>query len=135
MPTDKKVETSGMMIKASSPIYSRGKVTGSVVVGHLINKDFAIVDEVKNAVKVETSTIFLNDLRVSTNVKKLDGNRAIGTRVAIPVYDAVLREGKTYYGRAFVVNAWYVTAYEPIYDINEKVIGILYVGTHIPYPF
>ena len=129
MPTDKKVETSGMMIKASSPIYSDGKIAGTVVVGHLINRDFTIVDETKNAVKVETSTIFMNDLRVSTNVKKLDGNRAIGTRVSIPIYNAVLRDGKTYYGRAFVVNAWYVTGYEPIYDIDKKVIGILYVGT------
>ncbi len=129
MATDKKVETSGMMIKASSPIYSDGKIAGTVVVGHLINRDFTIVDETKNAVKVETSTIFMNDLRVSTNVKKLDGNRAIGTRVSIPIYNAVMRDGKTYYGRAFVVNAWYVTGYEPIYDIDKKVIGILYVGT------
>ncbi|HIH44746.1 MAG TPA: methyl-accepting chemotaxis protein [Candidatus Methanoperedenaceae archaeon] len=129
MPSDKKIETSGMMIKAANPIYVDGKIVGAVVVGHLINKDFSIVDETKNAVKVETSTIFMNDLRISTNVKKLDGNRAIGTRVSIPVYKAVLQEGKTYYGRAFVVNAWYVSAYEPIYDIDKKVIGILYVGT------
>lgn len=129
MPTDKKVETSGMMIKASSPIYSDGRVAGSVIVGHLINRDYSIVDETRNAVKVETSTIFMNDLRVSTNVKKLDGNRAIGTRVSIPIYNSVLRDGKTFYGRAFVVNAWYVTGYEPIYDIDKKVIGILYVGT------
>ncbi len=129
MPTDKKVETSGMMIKASSPIYSNGKIAGSVVVGHLINRDFTIVDETRDAVKVETSTIFMNDLRISTNVKKLDGNRAIGTRVSIPVYNSVLHDGKTYFGRAFVVNAWYVTGYEPIFDIDKKVIGILYVGT------
>ena len=129
MPTDRKVETSGMMIKVSSPIYSGGKIVGSVVVGHLINRDFTIVDDTKNAVKVETATIFMNDLRISTNVKKLDGNRAIGTRVSIPVYNTVLKDGKTYFGRAFVVNGWYITAYEPIYDINKKVIGILYVGT------
>lgn len=128
MPTDRKVETQGMMIKAGNPIYSNGKITGTVVVGHLINRDFTIVDETKNAVQVETTTIFLNDLRISTNVKKQDGNRAIGTRVSIPVYNAVLRDGKTFFGRAFVVNGWYITAYEPIYDIDRKVIGILYVG-------
>ncbi len=129
MPTEKKVETGGMMIKSSSPIYSNGKIAGSVMVGHLINRDFTIVDETKNAVKVETATIFMNDLRISTNVKKLDGNRAIGTRVSMPVYNTVLRDGKTFFGRAFVVNGWYITAYEPIYDIDKKVIGILYVGT------
>ncbi len=129
MPSDRKVETSGMMIKVSSPIYQNGKIVGSVVVGHLINRDFTIVDDTKNAVKVETATIFMNDLRISTNVMKLDGNRAIGTRVSIPVYNAVLKDGKTYFGRAFVVNGWYISAYEPIYDINKNVIGILYVGT------
>ncbi len=129
MPSDRKEETSGMMIKASTPIYSEGKLAGSVIVGHLINRDFSIVDETKNAVKVETSTIFMNDLRISTNVKKLDGNRAIGTRVSIPVYNAVLRDGITYFGRAFVVTGWFITGYEPIYDIDKKVIGILYVGT------
>lgn len=129
MPTDRKVETEGMMIKAGSPIYSNGKIAGTVVVGHLINRDFTIVDETKNAVLVETATIFLNDLRISTNVKKLDSNRAIGTRVSVPVYNAVLKDGKTFFGRAFVVNGWYITAYEPIYDIDKKVIGILYVGT------
>lgn len=129
MKTDRTVETAGMMIKASSPVYSQGKIIGSVVVGHLINRDFTIVDDTKNAVKVETATIFMNDLRISTNVKKKDGSRAIGTRVSIPVYNAVLTEGKTFFGRAFVVNGWYITAYEPIYDINRKVIGILYVGT------
>ncbi len=129
MPSDRKVETSGMMIKVSNPIYYNGKIVGSVVVGHLINRDFTIVDDTKNAVKVETATIFMNDLRISTNVQKLDGNRAIGTRVSIPVYNAVLIDGKTYFGRAFVVNGWYITGYEPIYDINRKVIGILYVGT------
>lgn len=129
MLSEKKVETRGMMIKASYPIYSGGKIVGSVVAGHLINRDFTIVDETRNAVKVETATIFMDDLRISTNVKKQDGSRAIGTRVSIPVYNAVLRDGKTFFGRAFVVNGWYITAYEPIYDINQKVIGILYVGT------
>ena len=62
-------------------------------------------------------------LRVATNVKKLDGSRAIGTYIpatnpdgkANKVIKTVL-EGNTFYGRAFVVNAWYVTAYEPIWD-------------------
>jgi len=129
MPADKKVETKGMMIKASSPIINDGKITGSVVVGNLINRDNTLVDETANAVNVETSTIFMNDLRISTNVKKPDGSRAIGTMISIPVYDAVLKEQKKFFGRAFVVNGWYITAYEPLYDINQKVIGALYVGT------
>lgn len=129
MSSDRKVETKGMMIKAGSPIMIDGKIVGSVVIGHLINRDNTIVDETAKAVNVETSTIFMNDLRISTNVREPDGKRAIGTRISIPVYDAVLRNESKFLGRAFVVNDWYITAYEPIYDINRKVIGILYVGT------
>jgi methyl-accepting chemotaxis protein len=129
MPSDKKVETKGMMIKAGSPIMIDGKIMGSVVIGHLINKDNTIVDETASAVNVETSTIFMNDVRISTNVKEQDGKRAIGTRISIPVYNAVLQNENKFFGRAFVVNDWYITAYEPIYDINHKVIGVLYVGT------
>ena len=57
-----------------------------------------------------------------------DGSRAVGTTVSKPVYDAVIVRGETYYGRAWVVNAWYLSAYEPIKDGSGKIIGILYVG-------
>jgi len=99
-----------------------------------------IVDEVKRLTGA-TSTIFqrMNGdgdmLRVATNVEKLDGSRAIGTYIPRsnpdgtmnPVIDTILR-GETFYGRAFVVNAWYVTAYEPIVSPAGEVVGILYVG-------
>jgi signal transduction histidine kinase len=73
-------------------------------------------------------------LRVATNVVNRDGQRAVGS--FIPAVhdnrpDPVLREvlaGKTYVGRAFVVDRWYITAYEPIRDAGGAVVGMLYVG-------
>ncbi len=105
-----------------------------------INIDSFIVDEVQELVDA-TCTIFqrMNKngdmLRVSTNVKKLDGTRAIGTYIPAvnpdgtenPVIEKVL-SGKVFTGRAYVVNRWYITAYEPIYDNRSKIIGMLYVG-------
>jgi two-component system NtrC family sensor kinase len=61
-------------------------------------------------------------------VKNRDGSRAITTLVSEEVRDAVISGGKRWVGQAFVVNSWYITAYEPIQDINNKIIGILYVG-------
>jgi len=92
-----------------------------------------VVDHIQNLVG-GTCTIFqrMNDagdmLRVSTNVEKLDGTRAIGTFIpsSSPVVRKVLA-GETYYGRAYVVNAWYLTAYKPVIKDGE-VVGILYVG-------
>jgi methyl-accepting chemotaxis protein len=105
-----------------------------------MNKPSLIVDKVKNLVG-GTCTIFqrMNEagdmLRVSTNVVKLNHSRAIGTFIpdtnpdgkANPVVSEVL-QGKTFHGRAFVVNRWYITAYEPIYNATHRVIGMLYVG-------
>lgn len=67
-------------------------------------------------------------LRISTNVLKNDSTSAEGTFIPnnSPVAKAIER-GKTFYGRAYVVNDWYITAYEPIYN-DGKLAGILYVG-------
>jgi two-component system NtrC family sensor kinase len=73
-------------------------------------------------------SIFLHDVRVSTNVMTQEGRRAVGTRVSAPVADAVLDRGGAWSGRAFVVNDWYVTAYDPIRDTSGAIVGILYAG-------
>ena len=94
-----------------------------------------VVDRLKQRTG-DTATLFqrMNEhgdmLRIATNVQTLDGQRAIGTYIphTSPVVQTVL-QGETYVGRAFVVNAHYVTAYKPLFDAAGAVIGILYVGT------
>jgi len=137
-PRKEKEETSGMMIKAASPVFSReGELIGALYGGHLLNRDFEVVDKVKSIVyrdekykgkDIGTVTIFQGDLRISTNVMDRNGNRAIGTRVSREVNERVLGKGKPWVDEAFVVNDWYITAYEPIRDIDDGIIGILYVG-------
>jgi two-component system NtrC family sensor kinase len=65
---------------------------------------------------------------VSTNVWGEDGTRAVGTRISAEVYDHVLRRGRKWVGAAWVVDDWYISAYEPIYDVDRKPIGMLSVG-------
>jgi two-component system NtrC family sensor kinase len=77
---------------------------------------------------IGTATIFQDDVRISTNVRNTDGSRAIGTRAWEEVYDQVVLEGRPWIGRAYVVNDWYITAYEPITDLDGRIIGMLYVG-------
>ena len=131
-------ETSGMMLKAAAPIWGDdGDFLGIIYGGDLVNRNYGLVDKIKNTVyqgeiyqgmDMGTTTIFQKDLRISTNVMSEKGDRAIGTRVSEQVYNRVLKEGKQWIGRAFVVNAWYVTAYEPLLDIDGQIIGMLYVG-------
>jgi len=131
-------ETNGLMLKAASSVQDEyGNHLGVLYGGILLNRNYEIVDRIKEIVyKGEkykgrdkgTATIFQHDLRISTNVKNEKGERAIGTRVSKEVNTAVLKEGKPWIDRAFVVNDWYITAYEPIKDMDNKIIGILYVG-------
>ncbi|MBN1477892.1 methyl-accepting chemotaxis protein [Candidatus Sumerlaeota bacterium] len=107
------------------PSYAAGAVD--------LRTDTSIVDRIRD-VTGSTCTVFQRTssgelLRVSTNVMKLDGTRATGTFIPrdSPVAQAIAR-GETFRGRAFVVNAWYVTAYEPITDPTGEVVGVLYVG-------
>ncbi len=105
-----------------------------------ISKPSPVVDKVKELIG-STCTIFqrMNNqgdmLRVATNVQTLDNKRAIGTYIPAKNQDgtsnAVIQKimaGERYIGRAFVVNKWYVTAYEPIFDSNKNIIGMFYVG-------
>jgi two-component system NtrC family sensor kinase len=131
-------EENGMILKAASSVTDEnGRLLGVLYGGILINRNYEIVDRVKEIVykdekyksrEIGTATIFQRDLRISTNVKDERGERAIGTRVSKEVNRAVLVEGKPWIDRAFVVNDWYITAYEPIKNISGDIIGILYVG-------
>lgn len=130
--------TAGMVIIAAAPVIDQnGTIIGVLTGCKLLNRNFQIVDKVKDIVyraeqykghDIGTATIFQDDLRISTNVFANDGSRAIGTRVSEEVYDQVVVQGEPWIGRAFVVNAWYITAYEPIRDLNGSIIGMLYVG-------
>lgn len=115
---------------------------GGVWLGQVANAkaNVQVVDKVRELVNV-TCTIFqrMNEagdmLRVATNVIKQDGTRAIGTYIpgvepdgkANPVVSTVMK-GETFVGKAFVVDAMYITAYEPIRDNANRIVGMLYVG-------
>jgi two-component system NtrC family sensor kinase len=137
-PSPETEQTLGMMIKAAAPIFGyNDSLLGVLYGGNLLNRNYKIVDEVKRTVyqgvkykgkDIGTATIFQWDLRISTNVHDENGDRAIGTRVSKEVYEQVLEKGLPWIDRAYVVNHWYIAAYEPIKDIGGKIIGILYVG-------
>jgi two-component system NtrC family sensor kinase len=137
-PSQKAEETSGMTLKSAYPVLDfNGELLGVLTGGVLLNRNYEIVDRIKNIVfkdakykgkEIGTATIFLGDLRISTNVKDKEGNRAVGTRAMEEVQEQVLGKGSPWIQRAFVVDDWYITAYEPIVDIENKIVGMLYVG-------
>ncbi|HYA49423.1 MAG TPA: cache domain-containing protein, partial [Burkholderiales bacterium] len=131
-------EENGMMLKAAARVADgAGGTLGVLYGGLLFSRNYDLVDRVKEIVfkgekynghDIGTATLFQGDLRISTNVLDDKGNRAVGTRVSREVNEVVLGEGRPYLGRAFVVTAWYITAYEPIRDLAGRTVGMLYVG-------
>ncbi|MBW1646233.1 MAG: cache domain-containing protein [Deltaproteobacteria bacterium] len=130
--------TDGMALVSAWPVYDRrGNIIGAVYGGVLLNRNYTLVDTIKKVVfhdavfagqDIGTATIFQDDVRISTNVKDSAGRRAIGTQVSREVYERVVNSEQKWTDRAFVVNNWYISAYEPIYNYERRVIGILYVG-------
>jgi two-component system, NtrC family, sensor kinase len=131
-------EENGMLLKAAAPVLdAKGRVLGVLYGGLLLNRDYSIVDRVKEIISqgerygdrdIGTATIFQGDLRIATNVLDSAGRRAVGTRVSSQVEEAVLQKGGRWMDRAFVVRDWFITAYEPIRDVAGNIIGMLYVG-------
>jgi signal transduction histidine kinase len=137
-PRASAVERSGMMMVSATPVRdASGRIVGALYGAMLLNNNNALVDKIKelvyegvkfNGTDVGTATLFLDDTRIATNVLASGGARAIGTRLSEEVYNKVILEKKKWVGRAFVVNDWYFTAYEPILDLRGDAIGSLYVG-------
>ncbi len=140
-PTARTQEERAMVLLATRAVRSpAGRVLGHVQGGVLLNRNLPFIDHINDIVYPEgslpfgsrgTATLFLDDVRISTNVRLFGSEkeeRAIGTRVSQQVRDAVLGEGTTWLGRAFVVSDWYVSAYQPLADSHGQRIGMLYVG-------
>jgi len=139
-PSDRTSEDRAMVMLALAPVRAvDGRPLGLLRGGVLLNRNLAFIDHINEIVYPKgalpfgsqgTATLFLDDVRISTNVRLFgaDSERAVGTRVSQAVRDAVLGRGETWLDRAFVVNDWYVSAYEPLTNAAGRRIGMLYVG-------
>ncbi|MGB5224772.1 MAG: cache domain-containing protein [Arenicellales bacterium] len=143
-PTARKVEDRAMMIRALYPVKdSRGELMAILDGGVQLNGNFGFVDAIRDLVygpgslpagSIGTVTVFLDDVRISTNVPLRPGERALGTRVSNEVRTQVLDQGRKWIDRAFVVNDWYISSYEAILDVDGNRVGMLYAG-YLERPF
>jgi len=96
--------------------------------GTALNNNFSVVDKVVDLVG-GTATVFMGDTRVATNVKKDDGSRAVGTKLARnAAYASVFEAKKPFRGMVDILGKPYVTGYDPIFNKAGQVIGVLFVG-------
>ncbi len=143
-PSDRKAEDRALVLLAVAEVLDEtGQVVARLRGGILLNQNLPFIDHINRIVYPDgslpfgsqgTATLFMDDVRITTNVRLFQDQRAIGTRVSQVVSDAVLKNGATWLDRAFVVNDWYVSAYEPLLDGGGKRVGMLYVG-YLEEPF
>jgi two-component system NtrC family sensor kinase len=138
-PDSRRIEKRGMFMVAASPILAAdGSVAGVLYGGVLLNGDNRLVDRITRVVFRQgeaqgtegengTATLFLDDVRIATSVLDEKQQRAVGSLMSSEVYAAVSR-GKSWVGKAFVLDLQNFTAYEPLRDYRGRVIGSLYVG-------
>ena len=103
--------------------------------GKPLNLNFSVPDRFTEETG-STATLFARDgddfVRVTTSVKKQDGERAIGTTLdrSHPAYRLLLA-GQFYLGYATIFGKQFMTQYDPILGPNERVIGVRYVGLDV----
>ena len=99
------------------------------------DQDFALVDAT-GTINKGYVTLFGADpekpgdfVRLSTNIVKPDGSRAVGTNLGkdSAAWPSINR-GETYFGKAAILGEDYQTAYAPVRDGGGQVIGIVFVG-------
>lgn len=136
-PDSSSRETHGLVLQSASPVITSNGERVALVAGVLLNQNLAFVDAINDLIyhgagvpegSHGTVTLFLGDVRISTNVTLFEGTRAIGTRASAAVRSAVLDQGRVWRDSAFVVNDWYISAYEPILDSYGRRVGMLYAG-------
>jgi two-component system NtrC family sensor kinase len=131
------IVVSGLALAAAAPVTNAaGRVVAVAYGGALLNRRADLVDRMKVLVygneryegrQLGTASILLGDARIATNVLS-GGEQAIGTRASPEVSRRVLLDGVRWSGRTFVVDDWYVAAYEPLRNHAGRVIGMLYIG-------
>ncbi len=127
-----------MVLISAAPVMDSDKNLIGVIYGALLlNNNVDIVDEIRRTVfhnlrykgkDIGVASIFQDNLNISTFIKNQDGSRALGTNISDDIYNQVIGDQRRWIGRDNVGNNWYISAYEPVNDINYQTVGILHLG-------
>ncbi|WP_181504744.1 methyl-accepting chemotaxis protein [Methanococcus maripaludis] len=114
----------GMVV--AYPIYENGNLVGSIVIIDILNNNNKMVDQVK-ADTGDEATFSLGKQRISTSLIE-NGKRPVGTSISDEVWIYVMSQNAIYKGTANVLGTELITAYAPLLDANDDVIGMVFVG-------
>lgn len=96
-----------------------------------ITGDNTLVDALIEKQKLPASIFQLHNnkfVRVTSNVRQVDGHRIVGTVLdSGPVYERLIN-GQQYLGRANVEGIMHATIYQPIFGVDGKLLGAFVLG-------
>ncbi|WP_253944528.1 sensor histidine kinase [Pseudogemmobacter hezensis] len=155
-PRPERVEDRGLVVLASVPVTLADGTPGMLIGGIMLNRNDGFIDRISELVYPATNpaltspaeagqqngqpngltagadlgviTLFLGDTRIATTLRPSGDERALGTRVSAEVAARVLEGGNSWHDTAFVVNGWFISAYEPLLDVDGARVGMLYAG-------
>ncbi len=121
--------TRGMIIQSTFPVINNNEIiVGTMSAGYLLNNNNSIIIDriMKNTGFI--SSVFLDDIRICSNVSTRGKEYAIGSRLDPQKAVIMLSHTNDYLGRIRVINEWYLAGYTPLYNSQRQVIGILGIG-------
>lgn len=131
-------ETEVMMMGASAPIFDvQGLLIGVVWAGSLLSIDSTLICEINQSVfsdeeyagkHVGFVTLYQDDMAILACPDQGDSTELIGSLLSAEEYGHVVELGESWFGRDSVADSTYMTAYEPIRNSKNEIVGILQIG-------
>lgn len=115
----------GLTIQYAMP-FTVNDTVGVAVIGMNLNEN-SWLDKTKEETNSEL-TIFNGTTRYATTVYDEEGNRAVGTSMSDAVASVVIDQGESYEGTAVILGQNHYVNYEPLIDIDGKVVGAYFSG-------
>jgi len=127
-----------LMMGASAPVFdSQGSLIGVVWAGSLLSTDSDLICEINQSVfsgeeyegrQIGFVTIYQDYLAILACPNQGGASQLIGTLLSEEEYNQVVDLDEPLIGRAHVAENAFITAYEPIRNAENNIVGILQIG-------
>lgn len=136
--SDRLFEERALVLRAVYPVKdARGRALAFLDGGVVLNANNNLIENLRARVYgagtlpeggLGAVAILLNNVRIATNFPLNDKHSALGTRVSQDIRNLVVGEGSTVVTRDRIGGHWYISAYEPLFDVDGQSVAILQTG-------
>ena len=121
------IEENALAFVVVTPVHENSRVTGAIITADIMNNDDYIPNAVADKMPGLITTVAMDGLRITTNLKDSKGRSANGTILANSAI-SIIKSGMPLRGEWNVLGERYISAFDPIMDNKGAIIGSLFVG-------